>query len=190
MIENIKEKKEEIKKIWLEHKADMLLGNIFKEFLGSYFDVSFVKSNPDWLFLLQWYKEWKKEERLEGVEDELKTMTDEKADEIQNKNRQRMILMLRTTLDTYEKSPKKVMTTGVSEIRQLYRAIQSLEEVKKRTDIARGKLKLDTVRTLLPYNRATTEELLTIKEKVNESFNRILKLKDGKPVRESAPYNG
>ena len=73
----------------------------------------------------------------------------------------------------------------IGEIRRMYGAIQSLEEKMKMTSIARGKLKLDAVRTLLPYKRMNPEELLALKEKLNESFDRIIKLKKGEPVGQS-----
>jgi len=102
-----------------------------------------------------------------------------------------MILILRDLIENYdglEDPIRKALTIG--EVRRMYNAIQSLEEKMKMTEISRGKLKLEAVKTLLPYQRMSLPQILELKEKLNESFNRIIKLKSGEPVGPDSPFNG
>lgn len=196
MIENIKEKEAEIKKIWLEHRGKMPTNQIYRQFLGDYFDVAnWSRTDKDWLFFLSWIRDWKRAIKKQEKEDQLKKdmeeMTDEGIEVVQRKNRKKMILILRDLIenyDTLEDSLKKALAIG--EIRRMYKAIQSLEEKMKMTEISKGKLKLEAVKTLLPYKRMELPELLALKAKLNESFDRIIKLKSGEPVGPDAPVSG
>lgn len=199
MIENIMEKEKEIKEIWLEHRNQMIASLIYKKFLSPYFEiVPKVQDTPDWLFFLRWVSRWrnaerkeKKEEEKREMEIELENVTDEDIDEIQARNRRRVVLILGKLLDTYDKEPDVLKkAVRINEIMTTYKAIQSLEEKMKMTSIARGKLKLDAVKTILPYKRMNPDELITLREKLNESFDRILKLKSGEPVGRSGPDSG
>jgi len=196
MIPNIDEKKEEVKKIWLEYREKMSTSQIYKQFLGNYFDVAnWSNNNSDWLFFLIWVRDWKKaikaEEDEKKINGEMEKLTDEEIEMVQEKNRKKMILILEDLINNYENLDdpiKKALTIG--EVRRMYNAIQTLEEKMKMTEISRGKLKLETVKTLLPYQRMSLPEILKLKEKLNESFNRIVKLKSGEPVGPDAPVNG
>jgi len=196
MIPNIDEKKEEVKKIWLEYREKMSASQIYKQFLGNYFDVAnWSNNNSDWLFFLIWVRDWKKaikaEEDEKKINGEMEKLTDEEIEMVQEKNRKKMILILEDLINNYENLDdpiKKALTIG--EVRRMYNAIQTLEEKMKMTEISRGKLKLETVKTLLPYQRMSLPEILKLKEKLNESFNRIVKLKSGEPVGPDAPVNG
>lgn len=193
MIENIREKREEVKEIWLKNKEGLKLGQFYKKFLGDYFNVEGnIKGTRDWLFFLNWYREWYREAKKEkGVQDAEEEVTEEDIEEIQGRNRKRIVLILKKLLDNYDKESDALKKTmSISEIIKTYRAIQSLEEKMKMTTIARGKLKLNAVRTLLPYKRMKPEELAILKEKLNESFDRIIKLKSGSPVGRSNPDRG
>lgn len=193
MIENIREKKEEVRQLWLKNREGLKLGQFYKKFLGDFFNVEGnIKSTADWLFFLNWHQEWRKEVKGEEREKEEKEeVTEEDIEEIQGRNRKRIVLILKKLLDNYDTESNAVKKTmSISEIIKTYRAIQSLEEKMKMTAIARGKLKLDTVRTLLPYKRLKPEELLVLKKKLNESFDRIIKLKSGSPVGRPSPDRG
>ncbi len=182
MIDNIEQKEDEIKKIWMEFKDKLKLGELYRLHLKDYFDdvnITTYKTSKDWLFFLRLVKKWKSADRKEEVEIGVDELTDKEMDDMQDKNRKRMILMLNQILNEYENSPAKLQNINISEVRKLYKAIQSLEEAKNRTEIQKGKLKLETVKTLLPYQRMSLPELISLKEKINDSFTRIIKLKSG-----------
>jgi len=182
MIDNIEQKEDEIKKIWMEFKDKLKLGELYRLHLKDYFDdvnITTYKTSKDWLFFLRLVKKWKSADRKEEVEVGVDELTDKEMDDMQDKNRKRMILMLNQILNEYENSPAKLQNINISEVRKLYKAIQSLEEAKNRTEIQKGKLKLETVKTLLPYQRMSLPELISLKEKINDSFTRIIKLKSG-----------
>jgi len=189
MIADIEKKEEEIKKIWLESRTSKKMGEIFVQLLGDYFPEEIKESNykvtKGWLFFMRLVKKWKAEEADVNVSRDLENFSEEEIDEVQDTNRKRMILMLREVLRKYEGNPNKLAKIDVGELRRLYQAIQNLEETKKRTAIQKGKLGLEAVRTLLPYQRLSVPQLLELKEKLNESFQRIIDLKS----RESSGQN-
>ena len=184
MIPNIKEKKAEVKRIWLEHKDKIKPSEIYKEYLGNYFDVeNYSISQDDWRFFIRWLKLWQKEIKDKEIEKGVDDITDEDILLIQDKNRKRMILMLDAVLKRYVKNPKKLQDVSVDEVRRWYKALQSIEEAIKRTQIAKGKLGLDAAKALLlPYQRLKPEQLLELRAKLNESIDRILELKSGEAV--------
>ncbi len=179
MIPNVKEKKAEVKKIWLQHWKVMKPSDIYKEFLGAYFDVAnYGVSQDDWRYYIRWLREWQNEEKKKEIEKQTSELSDEDILLIQNRNRKRMILMLDAILKKYVENPKKLDTVGIEEVRRWYKALQSIEEAIKRTQISKGKLGLDAARTfLLPYNKLTPEELAKLRFQLNESIDRILELK-------------
>lgn len=192
------EKKEEIRKLWLEKVEGGGMGtkDFYIKFLGDYFDVAnWSQRSKDWWLFLIWVRDWKKKIKKirneERAKEDAKGLTDDRVEEIQSQNRKKMIVMLSNLLMDYGKLDIKAKETfNAEEIRRMYTAIQTLEERMKMTDISRGKLKLEAVRTLLPYQRMSLPEILQLKEKLNESFDRIVKIKGGKPVGEDAPING
>jgi len=199
MIDNIEEKEKEVKTIWFENRDKMPSKEIFVNLLKDYFNGEDIGSklrvNKDWLFFLSWIRKWrgveKKKEQEERIKDKLENLTDEKIEELQSMNRKKMIVILSNLIENYEKETNPVhLSFGIGEIRRMYGAIQSLEEKMKTTEIARGKLKLDAVRTLLPYKRMSTEELTALRGKLNESFDRINKLKSGEFVGRPTPNSG
>lgn len=199
MIPDIQKKKEEVKKIWQESYETMRTSDLFRQLLGDYFDVAnWSISNKDWLFFLVWVREWKgaikKKKEVEEVRERLRDLSDEEVEEIQAKNRRKMIVMLSRLIEEYESSgeDKNVRKKAISiaEIRRMYNSIQSLEEKMKMTQLSKGKLKLETVRTLLPYQRMTLPQTLELKSKLNESFDRIVKLKSGESVGQTPIVSG
>jgi len=183
MILDIEKKEEEIKKIWLENRTSKKMGEIFVQLLSDYFPEETKESNykvtKGWLFFMRLVKKWKAEEADVNVNRDLENFSEKEIDDVQDTNRKRMILMLREVLRKYEGNPNKLAKIDVGELRRLYQAIQNLEEIKKRTEIQKGKLGLEAVRTLLPYQRLSIPQLLELKEKINESFKRIIDLKEG-----------
>lgn len=179
MIPNIEEKKAEVKKIWLENRKTKREMDIYKELLGNYFDVANFKiTHSDWLFFIRWVKEWKGEEQKEMIERGIDETSEEDILMLQDRNRKRMILMLDAILKKYEEKPKRLKNVSVEEVRRWYKALQSIEESMKRTRIAKGKLGLDAAKALLlPYQRLKVEDLLKLKEKLNESIERIIAIK-------------
>ena len=68
MIPDVKTKEEEVKKIWLEKRGEMKTGEIYKTFLGDYFDVAnWSINNKDWLFFLSWIRDWQKVIKKRGA---------------------------------------------------------------------------------------------------------------------------
>lgn len=187
MIENIKEKEEEIKKIWLGRRDKESTKNIFIS-LEKYFNPEKIGAgSPDWAFFIRWIYKWKKElgeakpksvRQEEEFKKEMEGLSDQDIEETQNQNRKRTILLLKKALDDYSKHPKRMKGMEVKTLIDFYRTIQAMEESKKRTEIAKGKLKLGAVRTLLPYLRMKPEELESLKEKINDSFERIKQLRE------------
>ena len=184
MIPNVREKKEEVKKIWLQHYKEKKPSEIYKEFLGDYFDVeNYSVSQDDWRFFIRWLRAWQNEEKQKEIEKKTRELSDDDILLIQDRNRKRMILMLDAILKKYVESPKKLDAVGIEEVRRWYKALQSIEEAIKRTQIAKGKLGLDTAKALLlPYQRLTPEKLKELRVKLNESIDGILKLKSGEAV--------
>lgn len=195
-LEELKLKEPELREIWLANKEKKSL-DLFKCF-GDYFDVeSGVRyegakgPKQDWIHFMVFHRkflrEWREEHRDEIVEKKLSEMDNEEIDELQDTNRKRMILMLKEVLDDYDRAKegnkKVLMRINLSEIRQLYTSIQTLEEKKKMTAISKGKLGLEAVKTFLPYQCLSIEEILQLKEKINESIERIVQTKSSESVR-------
>ncbi len=188
--------KEEIKKIWLGKKDEMKTSQIYKTFLGGYFNVAnYAKTDRDWMSFLILVKEWKKEIRDREMEEQAEEaaigLSDEEADELQERNRKKMIFILNKLIEEYEMSDNPAKKSfSIGEIRRMYNSIQSLEEKIKMTEISRGKLKLEAVKTLLPYQRMSLPDIMRLKEQLNDSFERIIKLKSGEPVGADTPLDG
>ena len=187
MIENIKEKQEEIKKIWLKYRDKLKVKKIFSQYLGDYFDVShcFPKiplkdqlKDSDWLFFVHWVRDWKRAEKKEGRRGEARRMTDEEAEELQNLNRKKAIILLRDVLTKYEENPNFFKNLTPKDVTLIYRTIQNTEEIIKRTKIAKSKLGLEAVKSFfLPYQRMSAEELKLLKKNLDASFERFLQLR-------------
>lgn len=175
------ETKEEIRKIWLAHKDELSLKEIYLKHLGNFFDVaSWTSNHPDWLLFIKMSGEFNKELRTQEIERELETITDEEVLEVQDKNRKRAILMLREVLNAYEKNPNKFKKINISEVRNWYKTIQSIEETIKRTYLQKSKLKLDVAKSfILPYRRLSLEELKELKEKINAGIDEVIRIKTG-----------
>ena len=176
-----KETQEKIKKIWDSKKDEKKLHRIFMEDLGDFYDVNhFDHKSKEWLQFLQMAGEWIKDDKRDRMEHDLETLTEDGILKIQEDNRKRTVLMLREILNSYEKNPNKFKTISITEVRKWYKTIQSMEEAMKRTHISRGKLKLEAVRTLMPYNqleKLPPDKLKKLKEQVNASFDRISQLR-------------
>lgn len=185
-----------IKELWLEKGTEMKPSEFYKQYLGDYFDVAnWTVQDRDWLSYLtqlrMWKDEIKKREKEEKIAERMTGLTNEAADEMQRQNRRKMILILSDLIENYEVSDSPVHKSfGIGEIRRMYNSIQSLEEKMKMTKIAKGKLGLETAKVLLPYQRMSLPEIIKLKEKLNESFGRILKLKSGELIGPNPPING
>lgn len=185
MLKQTKFKKEkEIRAVWLKYtKKGLSKIKIFRNYLGDYLDNGEwsmrvqTQSRDDWLLFLNQSTLWQKELDIEEMKENLKEKTDEDIEDIQNQNRKRLILILQKTLMKYEDNPGKMKDLDIAELRRLYQTIQSMEEQKKRTDLQKGKLKLDAVKTVLPYHRVDTEELKSLKNKVYESIEQSIRVK-------------
>lgn len=174
MIENILEKIEEVKKIYLEHYADGAKA-IFQEHLKDYFDTSKIPSK-DWIFFIQKAKLWQKEIKKR----EMENLSDEAVETIQEGNRKKTVVLLRKLLEKYEKNKNFFKNITVREISLLYKIIQSAEEAMRRTELAKSKLKLDVVKTFfLPYAKYSPEELEILKKQLDVAFQRILRIAKG-----------
>lgn len=139
------------------------------------------RGNSEWMRFVAYVRRWRLEEKAVeeySVNEGTKIFDDDNIEEIQNKNRKRMVLILQAVLSDYAKHPKKMRDIKIAEIQRLYQSIQGLEEQKKRTELQAGKLKLDVVKTILPYQRMPLSALQELKEKINESFEQIIKLKE------------
>jgi len=178
-----REREKEIKNLWIQHQ-DKKLSDFYQDYLGNYFNVENWKvTDNDWLSFMGLVRKWKREQRANEVDQEVKELTDEGAEKMQNENRRRMILVMHKVLKEYEANPRKMKNVSLAEVRKMYKAVQSLEEAIKRTKIAKGKLGLEAARTfLLPYQRLSAEDLLKLKESFNESINRILEARAEKAV--------
>ena len=194
MIADIEKKESEIKKIWLENRTSKKMGEIFVQLLGEYFPEEIKESNykvtKGWLFFMRLVKKLKAEVEDVNISRDLKELSDEDIEEVQNTNRKRMILMLREVLKRYEGNPNRLAKIDIGELRRIYQTIQKLEGDKERTSIQRGKLGLEAVRTLLPYQRLSIPQLEELKEKLNESFKRVIDVKKAEPSGRSIVSSG
>ena len=120
---------------------------------------------------------WKKEEDEKIALNDMDKLTTEDADQLQERNRRVMIVLLSRALKMYEKNPKMLKNMDVAEIRRLYQTVQAADERARMTAIQKGKLKLDVARTILPYKRLTPEELTKLRETANDAIGQIIKLK-------------
>lgn len=191
MIPNIQDKKTEVHKIWLKYQNKLHAHELYSKYLGAYFDVkNWSRKSKEWMFYLVWVREWQKDLRKEY---RAEAVSEERVEEAQIQNRRRMILILSHLIDAYEEAEGKDSRNTkfpISELLKMYNSIQTLEERMKMTQISKGKLKLEAVRTLLPYQRLTAPQIIELKSQLNESFERILKLKSGKPAGSNLTING
>jgi CRISPR/Cas system CSM-associated protein Csm2 small subunit len=169
---------EEIKKIWNEHR-DMRPKEIFTKFLGKYFDTAPTseRNSKSFLFFIRMIGRWKGDERNERIKRGSESYTEEDMEKIQENSRKKMILILDEALRTYEEKSARGKDIDLAEIRKMYQTLQMIEDRTKRTELEKGKLKLDVIRTILPYHRLPADKLENIKNKVDESFSRINELK-------------
>jgi len=197
MIENIGEKEKEIKEIWLKNRGEKGTLEIFREFLSPYFDtekriggIRKGEGSPDWTFFCRWIKRWRAEEMQKEASRLAEDLTDEDANELLRANRRKTIVLLNLLLKNYETRPESLKRIPIREISKLYKILQDTEESMKRTEIAKGKLKLEAVRTLLPYQRMSVEDIKKLKESLNASFERILQLKSEESTGQDSSGGG
>jgi len=168
---------EEIKSIYkagiIEEKSNF---DIFKTLTEYYPNAGQpVVGNPDWFKFIKLIKGIK--EKMEDAERNIE-ITDEEAEQMQNRNRKKTIGMLAKYINDIQKKPEEIKDWELTKIMTFYKTIQSAEEAKKKTDIARDKIKTDEKRTVFPYERMSDEEISNLQKDINESFNRIRQ--DGK----------
>ena len=182
--EQIWEIKDELKEIWLEHKDDFSLRDIFDEYMTDYFETAGTDDfkSVEWMTVVSLTAKWTRELRSEKKKERAKEIKGQSTDEIQEGNRIKMIHILRKTLDAYEDNPKKLKNISLSDVKGLYKIIQNLEEIKKKTDIERGRLKLDTFKSVLPYQRLSPEKLTELQKSITASFDRMGKFESGELV--------
>lgn len=171
-----------IKKIWLENRDTMKATEIFQTKLASFFNDIKIETahsfnNKEFVAFTNMIRKWKKEEEEKIALDDMDKLTTEDADQLQERNRRVMIVLLSRALKMYEKNPKMLKNMDVAEIRRLYQTVQSADERARMTAIQKGKLKLEVARTILPYKRLTPEELIKLREAANDAIGQIIKLK-------------
>lgn len=167
-------KVKELKKVWAENREKMSTHAIWREFVEKYFKPT------DMFIFYKTVSKWEKEVDKEKAE----KMTPEEVEKLNEENRKIAILTLNRILKNYQRNPRAYKNINIKEISRLYAIIRSAEEASRRTEIAAHKEKRETVRTLLPYQRMSIEELLELKDRVIASFDRIVEhrkqLKSGK----------
>jgi hypothetical protein len=89
------------------------------------------------------------------------------------------IALFAKELKELELNPKKWTGQTIDKLTRLYKVIREETEAAERTKIAKGKLKLEAVRTLLPYQRMPLAELLKLQAEVNAAIEQIKQLKNG-----------
>ncbi|MCD5384848.1 MAG: hypothetical protein LRZ94_00850 [Candidatus Pacebacteria bacterium] len=185
-VKDIEKKEKEVKDIWLANRAFKKAREIYDELLvPKYFNVrkkTGAGGGKDWAFFMFWIRRWKKEEKGVLIKQEVDMLPDDKVEKMLIQNRKRTVLMLNRILKDYEKHKSRYKNVDIKEVSRLYQIIRNTEEAVKRTEIARGKLKLETVRTLLPYNqllKMSPEKFEELRKQVNASFDRILQLREG-----------
>ena len=171
-----------IKKIWLENRDTMKATEIFQTKLVDFFndtkiEISHSFNNKEFVAFTNMIRRWKKEEDEKIALNDMDKLTTEDADQLQERNRRVMIVLLSRALKMYEKNPKMLKNMDVAEIRRLYQTVQAADERARMTAIQKGKLKLDVARTILPYKRLTPEELTKLRETANDAIGQIIKLK-------------
>jgi len=166
------EQKQEIKKIY---EAGIKEGRsnfeIFQTLIKFYPEANKpVRGNSDWFKFIKLVGPWKKEAEEKERDREI---SDDEAEEIQNQNRKKTITLLARFISDAQKNPKGIKDWELSKIMSFYKTIQSAEEAKKKTDIARNKIKSKSKRTIFPYKRLSDEEINNLQKEINESFTRI-----------------
>jgi len=94
-------------------------------------------------------------------------------------NRAAAIELFGRELQRIRLDPERLSKKAIDKLTRLYKVVREETEAAERTKISRGKLKLEAVRTLFPYERMSIEELKKLKESIDASFTRILQLKSG-----------
>jgi len=165
--------KGKIKEIWLNKRNLKRAKDIFLEDLQEFFPNAKIKS-AEWITFLRLIRDWKIEEKEKEAGRLAQTLSDEDILELQTINRKRTITLLSKLLEDYELHPRKL---GRLDLSRLYQIIQTAEEAIKRTEIMKHKEKRETIRMFYPYQRLSLQEILKLKKLANDSFERILQLK-------------
>lgn len=182
--EEVRANQKELRKIWVEFHEDLTLREIFDEEMSEFFDSAGGTDfkSVEWLTLVSFAAKWTRELKKAKKKERREEVKGQSVEDIQDGNRDRMILLLRSILNQYEDEPKALKNISLSDVKSLYKIVQDLEEVKKKTEIERGKLKLDAIKTVLPYGRLKPEALEALQTKLIGSFNRIRDFEEGKLV--------
>jgi hypothetical protein len=190
------EDQQKAKSIWLVWREKLPTKEIFLRYMGEFFKITNGQvggrgdDRMEFLKYLSTVAGWKREMVTEQLGKEMETISDEEIIEVQNKNRKKLILILRNVLNQYERNPDLLKNLGVTEISSLYRIVQSAEEAAKRTELSQKRLKLEAVRAILPYHRLPVEELKKLKDSFVNGIDQIIKLKSGEPVGRSETETG
>lgn len=169
---------DKIKKIWIEKTEEGKTNfEIFSSLTEFYAEAGKpVRGNSDWFKFARLVGKWKKE--LEEKERK-REISDEEAEEMQNQNRKKTIILLAGLIEKAQKNPEGIKDWEMSKIMTFYKTIQSAEEAKRKTDIASKKIGTKEKRIFFPYLRMEDDEINKLKENLNESFIRIEKFKRG-----------
>jgi hypothetical protein len=182
MIENILEKREEMKKIWLEHKDKLPAKIIFENYLKEYFDTTLVGKSRDWIFFVQLIKVWKEEIIKNTISKQIEVLSDKDAEEMQLENIKRSVVFLNNVLKRFEADPEALKGVDVSEVIRLLKTIEGSAQARERTKIEKGKLKLDAFKTFFSYQRLSIDELTKLAEEIGNAINEFRQLEKPKPV--------
>lgn len=175
--------KAEVKKIWEKYKDVESLKDIFLKRLNDYFPNPKILSK-EWTTFIRWTSTWTKNERLIKRRKMVEEMSDEDIEKIQNANRKMTILLLRDILDKYHKNPKSLKNLTPKDITLIYKMIQQAEDAIAKTKIAKSKLGLEAAKTFLfQYNRLSEDELKNLKNKIEESFTRLIESKNESNIK-------
>lgn len=179
---------QDVKRIWFEYRDKLKPMYIFNNMLvPKYFPHTKQDNRAGFLYFMGQMRRWRAEERDNILSQDVTvadSLSDEKIENMLKNNRARTILMLSRILDDYEKHPRNYKKVPIGEVTRLYGVIKKQENDADRLSIERGKLKLDVVKTLLPYRQLSDDDLEEVKKSFNNAIEQIRQFKEGEGGRE------
>lgn len=177
----------QIKKLPEYPKIVELFNKNYKDFtkLGLWFEIAEFMGwdkKKSWykLFYWTWYDKMLEDKIKEEVE--ANPPSDEEIERKSQIARGMGVELFLRELRMVQANPKRLKDKMITKLTRLYSVIRSDRDSIEKLKIARGKLKLEAVRTLLPYHQMKDmpiDEIISLREKVNESFKRVLQLREG-----------
>ena len=183
MLEKSKEKL--ARNIYEEHRGDMTPREIFLKYMADFgadveaYTQGLASGKRDWLTYARWVGRWRKEDNEKQLVETTEKLSDKDIELTQQDNRRRTVLMLKNLLDEIEKGKgKKKVETYIKDLFRLYDIVNKNEQMIIRNKIAAHKEGRETLKFLLPYQRLTTDELLSLKQNVTDAFNRLKRIQN------------